>query len=115
MPVKTNIIPTYDITTETLATQAKYVMDNLNLKGSTFFYTPCTYNRIEQCCAAHIYCSQLSLIVNGIVESESGVTMLNNIVDNCEQCRQHNIQACSEKHCSCCVFFAVYVILFHAL
>ena len=24
MPVKTNIIPTYDITTETLATQAKH-------------------------------------------------------------------------------------------
>ncbi len=33
-------------------------------------------NRMRQCCAA-----------------DSGVTMLNNIVDNYEQCGQHNIVA----------------------
>ena len=41
--------------------------------------------------------SQLLTIVNNIVESESSATMLNRSVDNCEQCRQHNIvQACSK-------------------
>ena len=40
--------------------------------------------------AVYSHSSQLPTIVNNIVESESGVTMLNNIVDNCEQCRQHN-------------------------
>jgi hypothetical protein len=33
----------------------------------------------------------LFTLVNNIVEPESGVTILFNIVDNCEQCRPHNI------------------------
>ena len=41
------------------------------------------------------HCSQLSPIMNNIVEPESGVTMMNSIVDNIEQCRQQNIvQSC---------------------
>ena len=34
-------------------------------------------------CGPH--CSHLSTILNNIVEPESGVTILSNIVDNCEQ------------------------------
>ena len=33
----------------------------------------------------------LFIVVNNIVEPESGGTMLNNIVDNIEQCEQQNI------------------------
>jgi hypothetical protein len=40
-------------------------------------------------CGPH--CSHLSTILNNIVEPESGVTILLNIVDNCEQCGPHNI------------------------
>ena len=43
------------------------------------------------------HCSQLSTTVNSIVEPELGVTMLNNTVDNCEQCEQHNIVEFSER------------------
>ena len=42
----------------------------------------------------------LSTTVNNIVESESGVPMLNNIVDQSEQCGQHNIiQSCFQQYC----------------
>ena len=34
------------------------------------------------CCP---HCSRLLTILNNVVEPESGVTMLKNIVDNCEQ------------------------------
>ncbi len=40
------------------------------------------------CC---LHCSQLLTILNNIAEPESGVTMLDNIVDNYEQCGQQNI------------------------
>ena len=44
------------------------------------------------CCP---HCSHLSTILNNIVEPESGVTILFNIVDNYEQCGQQNIvQSC---------------------
>ncbi len=33
-----------------------------------------------------------------IVEPESGVTMLNSTIDNCEQYGQHNIQACFQQY-----------------
>jgi hypothetical protein len=46
------------------------------------------FNRIEQYFADHAG-SHLSTILNNIVEPESGVTILF-IVDNCEQCGQHN-------------------------
>ena len=41
------------------------------------------------------HCSKLSIILNNIVEPESSVTMLNNIVDNIEKCgQQNNDQSC---------------------
>jgi hypothetical protein len=44
--------------------------------------------------------SQLSTILNNIVEPESGVTTLFNIVDNCEQCGQQSIvQSCFHQYC----------------
>jgi hypothetical protein len=54
---------------------------------------------IEQCFAAHdvVHTCRCSHILNNIVEPESGVTILFNIVDNdnCEQCGQQNIvQSC---------------------
>jgi hypothetical protein len=49
------------------------------------------------CCP---HCSHLSTILNNIVEPESGVTILFNIVDNCEQCGQQNIvQSCFHQYC----------------
>ena len=39
-------------------------------------------------------CSKLSIILNDIVEHESVVTMLNDIVDNSEQCEQNFVQSC---------------------
>jgi hypothetical protein len=40
-------------------------------------------------------CSHLSTILNNIVEPESGVTILFNVVDSYEQCGQQNIvQSC---------------------
>ena len=50
------------------------------------------------CCP---HCSMLSTILNkmlGLNHPQSGVTMLNNIVDNIEQCGQHNIvQSCFQQ------------------
>ena len=41
---------------------------------------------------------------------QSGVTMLNNIVDNLEQCGQQNIvQCCFHQARTGCAFFAVYM------
>jgi hypothetical protein len=38
--------------------------------------------------------------MNNIVEPESGVTILFNIVDNCEQCGQQSIvQSCFHQYC----------------
>jgi hypothetical protein len=46
-------------------------------------------------------CSHLSTILNNIVEPESGVTILFNIVDKCEQRGQQNIvQSCFHQHCN---------------
>ena len=51
-------------------------------------------------------CSHLSTILNNIVESESGVTILFNIVDNCEQCGQQNIvQSCFHQYCNNLIVF----------
>jgi hypothetical protein len=45
-------------------------------------------------------CSHLSTIFNNVVEPESGVTMLFNIVDSYEQCGQQNIvQSCFHQYC----------------
>jgi hypothetical protein len=45
-------------------------------------------------------CSHLSIILNNIVEPESGVTILFNIIDNCEQFGQQSIvQSCFHQHC----------------
>jgi hypothetical protein len=45
-------------------------------------------------------CSHLSTIFNNIVEPESGVTTLFNIVDNCELCGQQSIvQSCFHQYC----------------
>ena len=52
-------------------------------------------NHIEQC---------------NIVEHESGVTMLNNIIDNIKQCGQQNsVQSCFINISTSCSFSAVYV------
>jgi hypothetical protein len=41
-----------------------------------------------------------NIILDNIVEPESGVTILFNVVDNCEQCGQQNIvQSCFHQHC----------------
>jgi hypothetical protein len=40
-------------------------------------------NRIEQCFAANVGYTNLSAILNNIVEPQAGVTILFNIVDNC--------------------------------
>jgi hypothetical protein len=49
------------------------------------------------CCPC---CSHLSTILNNVVEPESGVAILFNIVDNCEQCGQQNIvQSCFHQYC----------------
>ena len=48
------------------------------------------------CCQQHLS----TILNNNIVETESGVTILFNIVDNCEQCGQQNIvQSCFHQHC----------------
>ena len=45
-------------------------------------------------------CSHLSTILNNVVEPESGVTVLFNIVDSYEQCGQQNIvQSCFHQYC----------------
>jgi hypothetical protein len=42
----------------------------------------------------------LSTILNNVVEPESGVTILFNIVDSYEQCGQQNIvQSCFHQYC----------------
>ena len=52
-------------------------------------------------------CSHLSTILNNIVEPESGVTILFNIVDNCEQYGQQNIvQSCFHQHCNYLIVFS---------
>ena len=57
------------------------------------------------CCP---HCSGLWTILDNVVEPELGVTMLKNIVDNCEQCGQQNIvQSCSYQPSTGCSFFAV--------
>jgi hypothetical protein len=48
----------------------------------------------------------LSKTLNNIVEPESGVTILFNTVDNCEQCGQQNIvQSCFHQHCNNLIVF----------
>jgi hypothetical protein len=53
-------------------------------------------------------CSHLSTILNTLnttVEPESGVTLLLNIVDNCEQCGHQNIvQPCFDQYCNNLIF-----------
>ena len=54
-------------------------------------------NNIVQCCWA-------------LISLQSGVTMLNNIVDNIEQCGQQNIvHSCFHQARTGCSFFAVYL------
>jgi hypothetical protein len=56
-------------------------------------------------CGPH--CSHLSTILNNIVEPELGVTILFNIVDNCEQCGPHNIvQSCFRQYCNNLIVFS---------
>jgi hypothetical protein len=44
--------------------------------------------------------------LNTIVEPESGVTILFNLVDNCEQCGQQNIvQSCFHQYCNNLIVF----------
>ena len=68
-------------------------------------------NSIEQCFAAHIVqgCQQYWTSWWALISLQSGVTMLNNIVDNLEQCGQHNIvQSCFHQARTGCAFLAVY-------
>ena len=47
------------------------------------------------CC---LHCSELLTILNNVVEPESGITMLKNIVENCKLCGEQNIvQSCSHQ------------------
>jgi hypothetical protein len=47
------------------------------------------------------YCPRCSHLLNNIVEPESGVTILLNIVDSYEQCGQQNIvQSCFHQYCN---------------
>ena len=72
----------------------------------------CFAAHIVQCFAAHIvqccqqYCSTLLHLIAGY---NSGSTILNNIVDNPEQCGQQNIvHCCFHQARTGCSFFAVY-------
>ena len=58
------------------------------------------------------HCSQLSTILNNIVEPESGVTILFNIVDNGEQCGPHNIVqlSCFHQYYNNLIVFSCVVI-----
>jgi hypothetical protein len=48
----------------------------------------------------------LSTTLNNILDPESGVTILFNIVGNCEQCEQHNIvQSCFHRYCNSLIVF----------
>ena len=53
-----------------------------------------------------IVVNNIEQILNSIVEPESGVTMLFNVVNNFEQCGQHNIlQSCFQQHCNRLMIF----------
>ena len=60
-------------------------------------------NKIQPCCVAHVVHS----ILNNIVDPESCVTMLNNIVDNIEQCMQDNIVQSVPINLKQAIIFAV--------
>ena len=63
-------------------------------------------------CGPH--CSHLSTILNNIVEPESGVTILFNIVDNYEQCGPHNIvQSCFHQYCNKLTVFSCVLKIFN--
>jgi hypothetical protein len=54
-------------------------------------------NIVQSCLTGlnNVLLPSLFTLVNNIVEPESGVTILFNVVDNCEQCGQQNIvQSC---------------------
>jgi hypothetical protein len=54
-------------------------------------------------------CSHLSTILNNIVEPASGVTILFNIIDNCEQCGPQSIaQSCFHQYCNNLIVFLPY-------
>ena len=75
-------------------------------------------NSIEQCCAAHIVqgCQQHWTSWWAWISLQSGVTMLNNIVDNLEQCGQQNIvQCCFHQARTGCSFFCCVVYWEHLL
>ena len=55
------------------------------------------------CCP---HCSQFSTIFNNIVESESSVTILNNVVDNYEQCGQDFMRSVYEIQPSSVAFYS---------
>jgi transcription elongation factor Elf1 len=51
-------------------------------------------------------CSHSSTLLNNIVEPESGVTILFNIIDNCEQRGQQRIvQSCFHQYCNNLIVF----------
>jgi hypothetical protein len=54
-------------------------------------------NRMQQCCAAHIVhsCQQYySALLHLIADLRADLGSMNNIVDNYEQCGQHNMHYC---------------------
>ena len=70
--------------------RAHYAADPNNILYTRPKIMSLHYNRIVP------HCLSLSTTLNNIVEPESGVTMLFNVVNNLEQCGQHNIvQSCS--------------------
>jgi hypothetical protein len=57
-----------------------------------------------------------NVLLSNIVEPESGVTILFNIVDNCEQCGQQSIVTSARRLCNhlglyVCVYVCVYVCM----
>ena len=62
------------------------------------WWEPCLMVQAPMFCCPR--CSHLSTILNNVVEPESGVTILFNIVDSYEQCGQQNIvQSCFHQYC----------------
>ena len=62
---------------------------------------------LNNICCPH--CSRLLTVLNSIVITDSGSTMLFNVVNRLEQCGQQNIvQYCFHQLGTSCSFFAVY-------
>ena len=72
----------------------------LNYTAKNHEFLKVVENRIEQCLLPTFFnvVNNIDQVVEPESNPQSGVTMLNNIVDNIEQCGQHNIaQSCFQQ------------------